>query len=546
MRRVASRGLLRTLAAAVVVAASATIALAVCGDANGDGRVTVSDGVQALRGAAGLSSACDDDCDVDGSGAVTVSDGVNILRKAAGLPVTENCPEDENPVSSLIGHTLDIFGPLTKVGAVGGAGVQAATAPCDNASGTAEDVGDGFVFTNCDFGDVTFDGFLSTNEGGISFNNLQIRRRGDVVTLAGGLSVGDVDGNAALSGVLDGDSQQLGNYVVTFQQAVTDDQGNTLDGVLDFDTTDSTIPNVAQVTVTLTGATSLPVVVRFDDDSTANFTYNTNTDKLTPVDGPTPTPTPTGPPPARVRISNIDDRITTFLNGKLVLEAMSGPGGTTDTGFVDVDGLQCGDNLFEFHVQNSGVGSGYAFHVQLQVGNDVVVDRSCGQVGVQGCDGNNTTQGEVAKDVTFVCVPCGPCTLGAGSCANPLTIPGTGRIQIHGRVAGANNLSGPCGAGGGPESVFRFTPSASGCYEFGTCGTSFDSQLSIGDAFCGGGGPIVEQCFDDNQPCAGGGTQEIIFGSFDAGVPVTLLLDSKGSQGGSYTFDARPSGRCIF
>jgi hypothetical protein len=86
----------------------------------------------------------------------------------------------------------------------------------------------------------------------------------------------------------------------------------------------------------------------------------------------------------------------------------------------------------------------------------------------------------------------------------------------------------------------------SGCYEFGTCGTSFDSQLSIGDSFCGGNGPIVEQCFDDNQPCDGGGTQEIIFGAFDAGVPITLLLDSKGSQGGSYTLDARPSGRCIF
>ena len=35
--------------------------------------------------AAGLSSSCEDGCDVDGSGAVTVSDGVNILRKAAGL-----------------------------------------------------------------------------------------------------------------------------------------------------------------------------------------------------------------------------------------------------------------------------------------------------------------------------------------------------------------------------------------------------------------------------------------------------------------------------
>ncbi len=86
----------------------------------------------------------------------------------------------------------------------------------------------------------------------------------------------------------------------------------------------------------------------------------------------------------------------------------------------------------------------------------------------------------------------------------------------------------------------------SGCYEFGTCGTGFDSQLSLGDGFCGGGGPIVEQCIDNNQDCAGGGTQEYQFGFFTAGIPITLLLDSKGSQGGNYTLDVRPSGACIF
>jgi hypothetical protein len=283
--------------------------------------------------------------------------------------------------------------------------------------------------------------------------------------------------------------------------------------------------------------------VRFNDDSTRNFSYNTNTDVLTPVNGPTPTPTP---PAARVRLFNIDDSITAVLNGTQVLQAQStGPNGTNDTGLKTVGGLHCGDNTFEFRVQNTLPGSGYTFGVQLQVGNDTIVDRTCGKAGSQGCDDNNQTQGLVADDVTSFCVPCGPCTAAAGTCDDPLLIPPTGRVQFHGQVSGANNVSGPCGSGSGPESVFRFTPSVSGCYEFGTCGTSFDSQLSIGDGFCGGGGPIVEQCFDDNQPCEGGGTQEIIFGSFDANVPITLLLDSKGSQGGSYTLDARPSGRCI-
>lgn len=58
----------------------------VWGDADGSGAITVTDGVNVLRAAAGLSSACPISvCDVDGSGAVTVTDGVNVLRTAAGL-----------------------------------------------------------------------------------------------------------------------------------------------------------------------------------------------------------------------------------------------------------------------------------------------------------------------------------------------------------------------------------------------------------------------------------------------------------------------------
>lgn len=66
-----------------------------CGDANADGRVSLSDGVQALRTAVGLGSTCNDfRCDVDGSGAVTLTDGIGILRRAAELPAIETyeCP----------------------------------------------------------------------------------------------------------------------------------------------------------------------------------------------------------------------------------------------------------------------------------------------------------------------------------------------------------------------------------------------------------------------------------------------------------------------
>jgi hypothetical protein len=63
-----------------------------CGDADRSGSITVTDGVQTLRAAAGLTSPCSlDVCDIDGSGAITVTDGVQVLRAAAGLPVEFRC-----------------------------------------------------------------------------------------------------------------------------------------------------------------------------------------------------------------------------------------------------------------------------------------------------------------------------------------------------------------------------------------------------------------------------------------------------------------------
>jgi hypothetical protein len=67
----------------------------ICGDADGSGTVTVTDGVQALRAAASLPSLCfPSRCDVDGSGTVSVTDGVNVLRAAASLPFSAACPAD--------------------------------------------------------------------------------------------------------------------------------------------------------------------------------------------------------------------------------------------------------------------------------------------------------------------------------------------------------------------------------------------------------------------------------------------------------------------
>ncbi len=62
-----------------------------CGDVDGNGSVSVTDGVQTLRAAAGLASCEISICDVDGNGVVSVTDGVNVLRQAAGLPGNLQC-----------------------------------------------------------------------------------------------------------------------------------------------------------------------------------------------------------------------------------------------------------------------------------------------------------------------------------------------------------------------------------------------------------------------------------------------------------------------
>jgi hypothetical protein len=95
--RSAMRIMTMTIRSLVAVALLATttpgFAADRCGDADSSGSVTVTDGVQTLRAAAGLGSSCTlARCDVDDSGSVSVTDGVNVLRAAAGLAVVLACP----------------------------------------------------------------------------------------------------------------------------------------------------------------------------------------------------------------------------------------------------------------------------------------------------------------------------------------------------------------------------------------------------------------------------------------------------------------------
>jgi glucose/arabinose dehydrogenase len=88
-RRIAS-SLSAACAAALLAAAPAAAQL--CGDADRNGDVSVTDGVRALQSAAGLDGCEPALCDLDGDGRVSVSDGVNVLRLAADLSAFTACP----------------------------------------------------------------------------------------------------------------------------------------------------------------------------------------------------------------------------------------------------------------------------------------------------------------------------------------------------------------------------------------------------------------------------------------------------------------------
>lgn len=100
----------------MVMAATSALAQERCGDADGNGSVSVTDGVQTLRAAASLASTCTPArCDVNDDGAVSVTDGVNVLREAAGLAPTLTCPGSV-PACTTATATVTLA-PSTPIGA---------------------------------------------------------------------------------------------------------------------------------------------------------------------------------------------------------------------------------------------------------------------------------------------------------------------------------------------------------------------------------------------------------------------------------------------
>lgn len=278
-----SRSFLGALCAVVLFSVPASAQ--VCGDADGNGQVSVTDGVQALRAAATLSTTCTAArCDVDGNGSISVTDGVNILRKAAALPITENCPGDtQSQLQDLLQGTLPIFGEMTKIGTIQGA-QAAAEQVCDNGGLLVVDdeTGD-FEFFDCTLGTFNYDGFFAfgpnTFEFDITFTDVTT---GASESLFGSLSARQVADDFIVSGFF-GLESTFGAFAVEFDELVTDPDGNFVGGSLAFAVENGELSEVEAIRLTFSRSPDALVDVLLTDGSELQFNFDTISGELTPV-----------------------------------------------------------------------------------------------------------------------------------------------------------------------------------------------------------------------------------------------------------------------
>lgn len=294
----------------LLAALAATASAQTCGDADGNGNVTVTDGVQVLRAAAGLSSTCSDhasSCDVDGSGGATVSDGVNVLRKAAGISITESCPGGGD--TGDVAEVTDALVPLLTLGlreipsvtaASAGSAQPADTEDCEDGGSRTTDRSGATIsvtFAACkvseaELGSFQLDGEIRVDLG---FPNSSVSFVELFVTDLSNNKVIDFDGSITgqprLSGgfVLDGGpvsvrgANETEIFRVTFNDLTVDSDGHVVSGSVEAeDTSDSFDVKTVEIEVEDGSDTASVHVVR-DDDSEQDYTLNLRTGDLTPV-----------------------------------------------------------------------------------------------------------------------------------------------------------------------------------------------------------------------------------------------------------------------
>jgi hypothetical protein len=276
----------------IAVFTAAPAAAQTCGDANDNGTVTVTDGVQALRQAAGLSSSCEDGCDVDGSGTVTVSDGVNILRKAAGIAINETCDFTGQEANQVVNPSLSIFGGMTKVPGVGSADVAAAAGDCENDGtivlfqGPSQSAA---TFANCKIGGTVLDGTISRVVLGqgiaLGFDGFMITRvkNGESHTFDGQLGITSEQLGKRIAGTLTVMSSKHGTFSLQFQRILLTGDGSVRQGALIYDLTKTTAGKIAMIQITFNDGDEPPVNVQLRNEQVKQFLLNRGTGLLVPA-----------------------------------------------------------------------------------------------------------------------------------------------------------------------------------------------------------------------------------------------------------------------
>lgn len=136
-------------------------------------------------------------------------------------------------------------------------------------------------------------------------------------------------------------------------------------------------------------------------------------------------------------------------------------------------------------------------------------------------------------------VDCGPC----GACAAPGTIPPLGHV-VNGTTSGTSTMSGTCGGGSAPEQVWAYTPQTSGSVTISSCGSSFDTVVSVLSNTCPGGAQVT--CNDNSANwCSNGTTHSYVTFTATAGTTYYVVVDGAGSGSGGYNLRvAPPDGTC--
>ena len=193
-----------------------------------------------------------------------------------------------------------------------------------------------------------------------------------------------------------------------------------------------------------------------------------------------------------------------------------------------------GGCFMDAHCQNVGTCGGTAFCGDSQY---------CGDPGAVGaiaqacasdadCPASGTTGNQMVCDGGTTCIEfCGTTT----RCDAPTVIPAEGGVFADTTVGGTSART-TCGAMGGLERTFQWTPATSGMATISTCsGAAFDTVVSIFQGIgCGG---TVVACNDDF--CS---FQSTITPNVTAGTTYTIVVDGYDSgESGAFTLTVTPA-----